>query len=66
MIGILIRVVLFLAIGAGIYFVLKMLLTPSDYIRCSRCDGKGFWLGARGRETCDWCKGSGKLPRQDR
>ncbi|MEZ5007087.1 MAG: hypothetical protein R2728_12270 [Chitinophagales bacterium] len=27
---------------------------------CQKCDGKGYWLGTRGREQCDWCKGSGK------
>jgi DnaJ-class molecular chaperone len=30
---------------------------------CSRCGGRGFWYGARGKEKCDWCKGSGRMPK---
>lgn len=60
------RIVFFLALAGAAYFVLSKLLTPSEYVRCFRCEGKGFWLAARGRETCDWCKGSGKLPRKSK
>ncbi|MCI4670843.1 MAG: hypothetical protein MRZ79_22095 [Bacteroidia bacterium] len=31
--------------------------------RCSRCDGKGWWQNTRNREKCEWCKGSGRLPK---
>lgn len=56
--------VLFVAIVLlFVYYLAKLLLKPSGTIKCSRCDGRGFWLGARGREKCDWCKGSGRLPR---
>jgi len=64
MVGLFFRLVLFLGLAAAAYYVLRTILQPSDHIRCSRCDGKGYWLGARGKEICDWCKGSGKLPRQ--
>lgn len=58
------RLLFFLAVLAGLYYVLVRIFNPSDFVRCGRCDGKGYWYAARGRETCDWCKGSGKLPRQ--
>jgi DnaJ-class molecular chaperone len=61
MIALLFRVVFVALILGAIYFIMKMLSKPADYIRCSRCDGKGFWYAARGKEKCDWCKGSGKL-----
>jgi DnaJ-class molecular chaperone len=64
MIALLIRLVLFAAVIAGVYLVVRWILQPTDGVMCSRCDGKGFWYGARGKETCDWCKGSGRLPRQ--
>jgi len=63
MILLLFRIAFILGLAAVVYYIIQKLIQPSDYIRCSRCDGKGYWLAARGRETCDWCKGSGKLPR---
>ena len=30
---------------------------------CPRCEGKGYWLNTRNRETCEWCQGSGRLPK---
>ncbi len=55
--------ILFLAgIVAVVYLIARRLLASPDFIRCSRCEGKGFWYDARGKETCDWCKGSGRLP----
>ena len=67
---ILFALLLRLAIPVGIilliYYALKGFFGDNDphFVRCGRCEGKGFWYAARGRETCDWCKGSGKLPRQ--
>lgn len=55
--------ILFMAVLAGIYFIIRKMIEPSDSIICSRCDGKGFWLAARGREKCDWCNGTGRLPK---
>lgn len=61
-------VLLRLIIGAlalvGLYFLVRRLITPPQFIKCQRCDGKGFWYTARDRETCDWCRGSGKMPRE--
>jgi hypothetical protein len=48
----------------GIIYLVRKLMQPSDSIRCTRCDGRGFWLAARGREKCDWCKGTGRLYKQ--
>jgi DnaJ-class molecular chaperone len=62
-----IRVLFLLVLLSGaaiiIFQIVKRLVEPRDSMRCSRCDGKGFWLGARGREKCDWCNGTGRLPR---
>ena len=66
MIMVVFRILFFIGLAVAAYFILSKLLTPSEYIRCSRCDGKGFWLAARGKETCDWCKGSGRLPRKSK
>jgi DnaJ-class molecular chaperone len=66
MIALLIRVVFFGIVIAVIYGVAKLVSRPSDTVKCSRCEGRGFWYDARGKEKCDWCKGSGRLPRQMR
>lgn len=47
---------------ALVYIIVKLASKPSEFRKCGRCEGKGFWYAARGKETCDWCKGSGKLP----
>ena len=57
-----IRLLFFVAIGIIFFLVVRRLMKPSQFIRCGRCEGKGYWYAARGKETCDWCKGSGKLP----
>lgn len=56
---------IFLALAVtAVYFTLKWLLQSRDgTVKCSRCGGKGFWYDARGKEKCDWCKGSGRLPK---
>lgn len=59
-----IRILFFLAVFAGAYFLLARIFNSGDAVKCSRCEGKGYWYGTRGRETCDWCKGSGELPRE--
>lgn len=58
------RLFLFAALVLFILFVFKWLraAASSDEI-CSRCEGRGFWYGTRGKEKCDWCKGSGRLPK---
>ncbi len=57
-----IRVLAVIGALALIYIIVKLVSKPSEFRKCQRCDGKGFWYDARGKETCDWCKGSGKLP----
>jgi DnaJ-class molecular chaperone len=57
------RILVLGGIAAIAYFIITNILRPSDFIKCGRCEGKGFWYAARGKETCDWCRGSGKLPR---
>lgn len=58
-----VRVMLIGAVLAVIYLITKLFQQPSGFVRCGRCEGRGFWYAARGKETCDWCKGSGRLPR---
>ncbi len=59
------RVIFFGLLLIGIYFFIKRMMNPPDFKTCGRCEGKGFWYAPRGKETCDWCKGSGKLPIDD-
>jgi len=35
----------------------------SDSKQCPRCEGKGWWQNTRNREKCEWCGGTGKVPR---
>jgi len=63
MVFILFRLLIVAGLIAGIILIVKWVFTPSDFVHCGRCEGKGFWYAARGKETCDWCKGSGKLPK---
>jgi|GEM_PF-1423697 len=62
MIFILIRLIFIAALIGGVCYIVFRLFHPREFVSCSRCDGKGFWYGARGKEKCDWCRGSGKLP----
>ena len=62
MIFAIIRLMFIAALIGGVSYVVFKLFQPSAFARCSRCDGKGFWYGTRGKEKCDWCRGSGKLP----
>jgi len=64
MIFLVFRILIIAGLVTGVYFIIRKVLEPSDFVRCGRCDGKGFWYAARGKEICDWCKGSGKLPRK--
>lgn len=64
MIFFILRAMVVVGVIVGVYFIVKSIIGSSDFITCGRCEGKGFWYDARGKETCDWCKGSGKLPKQ--
>ena len=47
-----------------IYFIAKTSFTKSPFIKCYKCNGKGFWIATRGeKEKCNICKGAGQLPR---
>ncbi len=35
----------------------------SDTRQCSRCEGNGWWQNTRSRERCEWCGGSGRVPK---
>jgi hypothetical protein len=59
----LIRIALIFAVLAILYFLIKRVIPPSDYKKCGKCEGKGYWIALRGRESCDACAGSGKVPR---
>lgn len=63
MIFFMLRLLILGGIVAILYVILKSVIKPSEFVKCGRCEGKGFWYAARGKETCDWCRGSGKLPR---
>jgi hypothetical protein len=57
------RLIIFALLFGVIFLVIRWLLRGDGTVSCSRCEGKGYWYGAREREKCDWCKGSGRLPR---
>lgn len=59
----LMRLILFAAVVGVVVLVIRAFVKPSPYVRCERCSGKGFWYDARGKEICDWCRGTGKMPR---
>ena len=63
MLALTIRIILLIALAVGVVYLLQKVLNRSDFIKCGRCNGKGFWLDARGKETCNKCKGTGELPR---
>jgi DnaJ-class molecular chaperone len=53
--------VIVITMVVGVIYLLRLLAQPSNSMHCSRCDGRGFWYDARGKEICNWCKGSGRL-----
>jgi DnaJ-class molecular chaperone len=56
--------IILLIVGLLVYLV-KSMTGSSEYKRCQKCDGKGFWRGMRGeKDKCDVCKGSGKVLRK--
>lgn len=70
----LIRIVLIfvLAVVAGRYIWKKMGRPFADFRlgelfsqtrTCPNCEGRGYWLNTRNREMCDWCQGTGKVPK---
>ncbi len=65
MIFLLIRLAVFFFLIYGVYHVVQFgVQAYLKYNACPRCDGHGYWEGLRGREKCEACKGSGKMPKQ--
>lgn len=57
-----------IVLGTLAYFVfqaVRYLITErfSSTRTCSRCEGKGWWQNTRNRERCEWCQGSGRVPK---
>lgn len=61
----LIRLLFFILALAVIYFLVRKFFPASDYKKCDKCEGKGYWVALRGRESCDVCSGSGKVSRNN-
>ncbi|WP_344925731.1 hypothetical protein [Aquimarina addita] len=41
------------------------MLGTTDFKKCGKCDGRGYWIAMRGeRDKCDVCKGAGKVSRK--
>lgn len=55
-----IRIIIVVAIVLCLIALFRMWAPKNNSDRCKRCDGKGYWEGTRGKETCDVCKGSGE------
>ena len=55
------RLLLILLILGAVYYLLKTFISTSDYKKCGKYDGMGYWIAMRGeRDKCDICNGSGK------
>ena len=63
MIIILIQVLIAVILLAAIVYVVKRFFPRSEYKKCPKCNGKGYWEAVRSREPCDLCAGSGKVHR---
>lgn len=58
------RILLFAAVIGAVIYAVNLLLNPSEFVRCQKCKGKGYWLSTRGlKDTCDDCGGVGKVKR---
>ena len=56
-----IRVVIFIAIVAVLYYLITRNAYTGNAI-CERCEGKGYWRGLRGeRNNCKACAGTGEI-----
>jgi DnaJ-class molecular chaperone len=58
------RVVITIIILALVYYLYRIMTGNSEYRKCQKCNGQGYWKATRGeRDKCDICKGSGKVLR---
>ncbi|MBI1184110.1 hypothetical protein GC194_07555 [bacterium] len=55
---------IFIALAAffGVWIYRRFIASGGKKV-CPRCHGQGYWEGTRERVTCDWCKGTGYLPK---
>ncbi|GAA4113675.1 hypothetical protein GCM10022393_12820 [Aquimarina addita] len=59
------RILLIVLVIGGIYLFVKNMLGTTDFKKCGKCDGRGYWIAMRGeRDKCDVCKGAGKVSRK--
>ena len=65
MIFILARIIFVVLVGFILYRVFMPMIENafSDTKECPRCEGKGWWQNTRNRDKCEWCKGSGRIPK---
>ncbi len=53
-----------LILGLG-YYIIRMVTGNSEYKKCQKCAGKGYWKATRGeKDKCDVCQGAGKVSRR--
>lgn len=64
LIALLFRLAVIIGVIIPAAYAYREFFPPSEFVRCGRCDGKGYWYAARGRETYDRCKDSGKVRRE--
>ena len=59
-----IRVFILLAVIGGAYYLYQKSQEKPPFIKCGKCEGKGYWIALRGgKDKCDNCGGSGKVAR---
>jgi DnaJ-class molecular chaperone len=59
-----IRFLLIAVVIGALLYLFKGFFFNSDYKKCGKCEGKGYWIALRGEKNkCDACQGSGKIIR---
>lgn len=64
MVTLIVRVIVVFFLIGFVYFLIRNFMKPLRLNKknmCQKCDGKGYWIGTRGKEGCDACRGTGKL-----
>lgn len=57
-----IRLVFIVLIIGVLLYLVKVFMGNSNYKKCGKCEGKGYWIALRGEKNkCDACQGSGKI-----
>lgn len=56
------RYLIFIALVAALFFLIKRFTEQLPKKgNCKKCSGQGYWMGTRGRERCDVCRGTGNV-----